>query len=296
MPADWRPILLERLLSAANPAGAWGYRPDSTGSAEPTALAALALAAAGGDTEPIVAALEWLVGLQDPEGAVPISAEAPSPHWPTTLTLIAWLRSPPSGSQTFAAPIENALSWLLNMRGKKVPLDPAVHDHDTTLVGWPWVAGSHSWIEPTAYAILALRAADKADDPRTREGVRLILDRALPDGGWNYGNRRVLEHVLRPFPATTGVALAALAGEPNDDRVGSALEYLIGELRRIRAPLSMAWGVIGARAWNAQPPETQAWLEACAVRLIDRPASPLYDSLLLLAGAEVCPLIDAPEV
>lgn len=293
---DWRPALVERLLHAVNDAGAWGYRTGSNGSAEPTALAALALATTGNASKRVAGALEWLARLQRDDGAVPISAEAEHPQWPTTLALLAWLRCTPPGAEIRAARIGKALSWVLHARGRKTPPDYAIHDHDSTLVGWSWVARTHSWIEPTAYALLALRAADQADHPRVREGVELILDRALPEGGWNYGNRRVLEHVLRPFPATTGVALAALAGEPREARVDVAIEYLVNELPRIRAPLSLAWGLIGLRAWDARPSEAQTWLEACARRLIEQPASPQYDALLLLAGADTCPLIKTPGV
>ncbi len=292
---DWRPVLVDRLLNAANTAGVWGYRAVSKGSAEPTALAALALAAVGDAPERVTAGLDWLARLQRRDGAVPISPGVPSPYWPTALALLAWLRCIPQSPLTHTAQSEKAIRWLTGTRGREVRPDPGVYDHDTTLIGWPWVAGCHSWLEPTGYAILALRAAGQAQHPRVREGVQLILDRALPDGGWNYGNRRVLEHVLRPFPATTGVALAALAGESRDDRIEKALEYLTEELRHVRTPLSLAWGLIGARAWNAEPPDTEEWLEARARRLIDQPASPHYDALLLLAGANTCPLIAASE-
>lgn len=295
MPDDWRHDLIERLLHAVNDSGAWGYRAGSAGSAEPTALAALALSATACAPERVTGALDWLASLQRDDGAVPISAEAEHSHWPTALTLLAWLRCAPPGADTYSVRIEKALSWLLEARGQKTPPDPAVYDHDTTLVGWSWVAGTHSWIEPTAYALLALRAADQADHPRTREGVELILDRALPDGGWNYGNRRVLEHVLRPFPATTGVALAALAGEPREAGIVAAIDYLTEELERVRAPLSLAWGLVGLRAWDARPSQSQAWLDACARRLIEQPASPPHDALLLLAGANTCALIENRE-
>lgn len=289
-------MLLKRLLEAANSSGAWGYRVGSSGGAEPTALAALALA---GDRQApgcVAAALQWLAGLQREDGAVPISAEADSPHWPTGLATLAWLRCVEGDDKTRAVHAQRALGWLLEARGRAIPPDGAIHDHDTTLVGWPWVAGTHSWIEPTSYALLALRAAGKTEHPRAREGVELILDRALPEGGWNYGNRRVFENILRPFPATTGVALAALGGEPREARIEAAIDYLSRELRRVRAPLSLAWGLIGLRAWSAQPPEASAWLETCARRLIEQPANPQYDALLLLAGAERCLLIDPAEV
>jgi hypothetical protein len=296
MPDDWRHDLIERLLHAANDAGAWGYCAGSTGAAEPTALAALALTANECASEHVSAALGWLAGLQREDGAVPISAEAEAPYWPTSLVLLAWLRCAARNNEGYAVQVKKALGWLLEARGQKVPPDPNLHDHDTTLVGWSWVAGTHSWIEPTAYALLALRAAGQTQHARTRAGVELILDRALPAGGWNYGNRRVLEHVLRPFPATTGVALAALAGERRETRIDAAIDYLANELARIRAPLSLAWGLIGLRGWNVQPPEAQTWLSECAQRLIAQPAHPLYDALVLLAGAPRCPLIKTVEV
>jgi hypothetical protein len=289
-------VLLERLLAAANSAGAWGYALGSSGSAEPTALTALALAGCGRAPEHVAAALRWLARLQCENGAVPISAGMDSPGWPTSLATLAWLRCAGEDNEPHSGQTEKALGWLLETRGQPISPDPDIHDHDTTLVGWSWVAGTHSWLEPTAYALLALRVAGRADHPRVREGVRLILDRALPGGGWNYGNRRVLEHVLRPFPATTGVALAALAGEPPEARIEAAISYLGRELPRIRAPLSLAWGLIGLRAWNAQPLGAQAWLGDAAGRLINQSAHPLYDALLLLAGASHCLLIEPAEV
>jgi hypothetical protein len=243
----------------------------------------------------VTAALLWLAGLQRPQGAVPISAEAGAPHWPTGLAALAWLRCAGEDDAVHEGPASRAVDWLFEDRGRAVAPDDAIHDHDTTLVGWPWVPGTHSWIEPTAYALLALRAAGRADHPRVREGVELILDRALPEGGWNYGNRRVLGNLLRPFPATTGAALAALAGEPQDDRIAAATAYLTRELPRIRAPLSLAWGLIGLQAWNARPRDAGAWLTESALRLVDQPAAPHYDALLLLAGAESCCLTEVAE-
>ena len=83
--------------------------------------------------------------------------------------------------------------------------------HDTTLIGWPWVADTHSWLEPTAMTILALCRDGRADHPRVRAGLRLIRDRAIAAGGWNYGNNIAFGRDLRPQPAPTGLALLALA-------------------------------------------------------------------------------------
>ena len=105
---------------------------------------------------------------------------------------------------------------MLNVSGRPVERGDAAQrfvGHDTTLQGWPWVVGTHSWVEPTAISMFALRSAGQAGHPRCREAVKLLLDRQLPAGGWNYGNTTVLGHVLRAQVQPTGLALAALADE-----------------------------------------------------------------------------------
>lgn len=149
---------------------------------------------------------------------------------------------------------------------------------------------THAWVEPTAYAILALRGAGKGEHPRVREGTQLILDRAIPGGGWNYGNPRVYRNTLRPFPGTTGIALAALAGQPSDSRIESGIAYLSHELRRVRSPMSLGWGLIGLTAWGRRPDEASVWLEECARHALRSAPNAMYDALLLLADLDPCPL------
>jgi hypothetical protein len=45
------------------------------------------------------------------------------------------------------------------------------------------------------------------------------LDRRCVDGGWNYGNKRVLGETLPSYPETTGLALIGLAGSGADLRI-----------------------------------------------------------------------------
>ena len=116
----------------------------------------------------------------------------------------------------------SAVAWLLAIRGK--PGRPIPHNpmgHDVTLVGWPWVADTHSWVEPTAASLLALAPSVPSDQPRLAEGVRVLLDRAISTGGWNLGNPIVFGQTFRPLPGPTGLALLALgAGGPRGDAAG----------------------------------------------------------------------------
>ena len=149
-------------------------------------------------------------------------------------------------------------------------------------------------MEPTAYAILALRAKGYADHPRLREGVELLLDRALPDGGWNYGNTKTLGQILQPFPCTTGIVLTALALEPGNNKIDESIRYLTHELSRIRSPLSLSWGLMGLSAWDARPRQARGWLRESVNRIKDREPNALHAAMILLADAQQNPLISVP--
>jgi hypothetical protein len=219
--------------------------------------------------------------------------DAPHASWPTALALLAWTRCAADHAQSSESPSPNAVAHLLRSHGRQAAVNPRLFDHDGTIPGWPWVEGAGAWIEPTGYAVLALRSVGLGDHQRVRDGVRMILDRALPDGGWNYGNRRVIDHVVSPFPAPTGIALAALAGEPRDPHVERAIAYLRSALRRVRTPLSLGWGLIGLRAWGEFPHGADDWLRESAIDHLSRPPAPYLDALLTLAGAKRCLLAES---
>src|SRR5262249_34182668 len=83
-----------------------------------------------------------------------------------------------------------------------------------------------SWVEPTSWAILVLRRLGQGEHPRVREGITLLLDRALDDGGVNYGNRRILGIALEPIPTPTALMLMALQGLPAHPKITAAVAYL----------------------------------------------------------------------
>ncbi len=246
-------------------------------------MACLALSARGLTSERRENGLEWLARFQRDDGSVPVTPNVSSPCWPTGLAVLAWTAARAMSVTRFETQTERSVRWLLATRGRRVKYRPDLIGHDTSLRGWPWVDDTHSWVEPTAYAVLALRAAGVSSHPRVREGVRLLADRAFSDGGWNYGNTLVLGNTLRPFPATTGIALTALAGEPREAHIDVSLGYLADELRGIRSPFTLAWGLIGLSAWDARPTDADKWLADSTARALRREPDALEDALLLLA-------------
>ena len=107
-------------------------------------------------------------------------------------------------------PIARAVEWALDDQGETHDAAPYV-GHDTTLVGWSWAANTHSWLEPTAMFVLALKAVGQSQHARTREAVRLLVDRLLPA-------RRL--QLWQHDRARPGTAAARAAHRNRDDGAG----------------------------------------------------------------------------
>lgn len=179
--------------------------------------------------------------------------------WPTALSVLAW-----NGSQVHERHSSRAVEFLLNTTGnhwKKGPDDP--FGHDPSVLGWPWIDGTHSWIEPTALAVIALQVAGHGQHDRVSQAIRMMLDRQLPHGGWNYGNTMVFGRELHPMPESTGAALVGLAGQVEPGAVARSLDYLHGEVDRLRTPVSLGWALLGLAAWERWPMNGGALIERC---------------------------------
>jgi hypothetical protein len=252
-------------------------------------------------------ALDWLAQLQAADGAVGVDATHATPNWPTGWAVLVW-RLAAASAHDYDESVRRGLRWLVEAKGLAREPDPLM-GHDVTIQAWPWVDGTSSWIEPTAIAVLALAAlaalatADSVEEPRLRDGVRLLCDRVLPAGGWNYGNRIVLGAVLRPQVQPTGLALAALAasnkvaalsktGENLVDRktLGPSLDYLDLSLRGRCTPASTCFALIGLAAHGRRPAAADAMLESTFRSVCARGGSPYHLALVAHAalGAQ-CP-------
>jgi hypothetical protein len=146
------------------------------------------------------------------------------------------------------------------------------------------VAETHSWVEPTVAAILALAKAGYSDSHRLFDGRRLLRDRALPSGGWNFGNTVVLNLELRPQPGPTAWALLGLVGDdPASRPVWLGLEYLRHALPT-RAAMSLGLSILAMSAWSQRPRAANAWLAAAAPDSMRRSDVAFQLAFLVLAA------------
>jgi uncharacterized protein (DUF362 family) len=254
--SDLTPIL-DRLAGLASADGGWGYQPGQPAHLEPTCLAVLALACQperyGSHVE---AGLRAIESHAQPDGSYRLGRGRPQAAWPTALVLFT--RAALGHPTTAHAVTAEKLSAI---RGRVLKADPEVadmQDIDLQLVGWPWAEETFSWVEPTAWACLALRAVGKGDHPRVRDGLRLILDRAFDTGGVNYGNRFVLGKRTEPIPGPTALMLLALQGVTDEPRIDAAKGYLRVHGDQTTDLEHLAWIKLALAAWSEDEPTRAA--------------------------------------
>jgi len=247
------------LLRRALPGGGFSSRPNGQFQVDSTAWGILAVKAIGGSEDLLDRSQRVVMREQRQDGRLCMSNSHPDSYWPTPLAILAWHDSQPCRDAQ-----QRALRFLLNTTGVHFPRESdAPSAHDSLLKGWPWVGGTHSWVEPTALCIMALRSAGHGQHERVQEAVRMLLNRQLPHGGWNYGNTFVFGKELHPMPESTGAALAGLAGSVDRDAVLPSLHYLQSEATRLQTPISLGWSLIGLACWDLWPLTGSALVERC---------------------------------
>jgi Prenyltransferase and squalene oxidase repeat len=201
-----RPMIFDaaarHLLDARNDDGGFGPGAAVPSEPEPTALAAIALA----DER----ARSWLERRQRDDGSFGVVDGFVRDEAATGLAAIAVGPGPAR---------ERALDRLEALEAVRVASTDAI-PVDPNLPGWPWMGGTAGWVDPTASSLLALRLL-RPESPRIADAVGFLRERRCVDGGWNYGNRVVLDEELPPYAHTTALALVALRGlEPTLEAEG----------------------------------------------------------------------------
>jgi hypothetical protein len=270
---------LDLLLRTRDGAGGWGWMPGGPANTECTALAVLACRSAAEPAPAATAAAEagtaWLHSHQRHDGSWPLNGEVEGSSWMTSVAVYALS----GGTAADAAAAVRGAEWLVGQRsrGRSTALKvvqrllrsrPAV-DQDPDLAGWPWTADTSAWVEPTAWAMLALKrlrgrpGAAQAEE-RIAEAERLLIDRMCNGGGWNYGNRAVRGYELVPFPDTTALALVALQDRRSADVTGASIVRLKELLAGYRSVLVLA---LSSHALAVHGHGTQALRTELAARL-----------------------------
>lgn len=220
-----------------NADGSWGYRPGQPGAGEPTLLAA----AAG-----LRPSLSWL--------------EEAELGWSRLMAPVC-LQSHAEAAAFRAQTVDH----ILDHQGTG---GETAGSFDGDLPGWPWVEGTFSWVEPTAWAVHSLRAVGDPTDPRVVErvtgGLAVLADRQCTDGGWNAGTPDILGSELFGYLYLTGLVLSALPR--GHSAVRGAQRFLLDVVKR-PSPLNLSWAILGGEVHGFGSSE---WVERlCAAQDAD---------------------------
>jgi hypothetical protein len=224
------------LIQSQIPGDGWGYRSDSFQAyPEPTCYSLLALA----DTSFSVAEpLEWLANLVNENGQLYLPSDD-SPNWGTSHLIIALSRL------NLLPDVRRAsIDWLLEWKSQYIESTEVV-TLDGSLIGWPWISDTFSWVQPTSYAVFALKLVGLREHARVKEAEALLFDRVCPGGGWNFGNPIILDRPIDPSLSETAIALFALQDVPEAaDEIDSGLTILEEKLAQYPSALSLALSIL----------------------------------------------------
>jgi hypothetical protein len=253
--------LLDFLTAARSQDGSWGYFAGKAGRLEPTSWAMLALLDNGlrmqeaGLTAAIAALSRW----QQPSGLladVPHGLPNLASNGLAALVLHRMRERYPTGTSGYEQLETNLVGGIGRIKGIRTGTFDAMRQ-DNRLQGWPWIDATFSWVEPTAWCLLALKRASRDRrvdrvDSRIIEANRLLFDRCCKPGGWNYGNSNVFGKDLRPYVPTTAVALMALQDQRTAPQVARSLEWMTGhmteEVSGMALSLALLTGIVGGQA------------------------------------------------
>ena len=285
--------LLTRLAALANPDGGFGYHAGKASHPEPTCLALMAFATARNEfAQPIANALAALERNRQSDGSYKLADGRPEATWTAAIALYTRLA-------LGAAPdeVKPTVGRVLAVESRVMAKEPETadmeNDIDLSLLGWPWAATNFGWVEPTAWACLALRAAGLENHARVQQGLKLLLDRAFDSGGANYGNRVVLGTSTEPIPGPTAVLLLAVQGAVDHPRVDAAIGYLRMNAVKGTDLEHLAWAKVALSVHDSDTatrdlfPELDAKILAAAT---DPTTSPHRLALAALALGDTNPL------
>jgi hypothetical protein len=252
--------------------GWWPYNHGLGPSTEATAWCALAIMVAADKSIATFAdTVSFLLKTQNKDGGWSTSPGIKISEWSSSPALLA-LRLLPDKSDNrsgeIARAIDQAFSFLFEMRtdywrpiGRLLVFLSKGAEGLNYGRGWPWTHDTAHWVEPTSYALLALKLPHLPDKVSLREAAKHAnlyfhehacrTGEGAPPCGWNHGSNYCLEVFLPPYTVTTAEALVALQDDARNDTVAGGIKHLLQANDDSNSALALAWSIIALDAYGS---------------------------------------------
>jgi len=270
---------LSLLRKLQNADGGWAFHAGEQSRVEPTCWALRALFASEpyADDQVFREAARFLQASQLADGSWPATSQMSMGSWVTSLAC-----SVLSVDALSADNVKAGLKWICEdfprdsslLRRFVQSLRPksATVSQNDSYRGWGWTPRTSSWVEPTTFALMALREADPKLLPanasqRRKLAISLLYDRMCPGGGWNCGNPRVYGVDGDALVLATCWALLALRrgmpGETAPEKPGRALsiEWLRKEFANTQSAGSLAVARMTLEHYGIELPQAERNLQ-----------------------------------
>jgi hypothetical protein len=256
---------LSLLRELQNADGGWPFHVGEQSRVEPACWALRALFASEpyADEQVFRKAACFLQTSQLADGSWPAASQMRMGSWVTSLAC-----SVLSGDALSADNVKAGLKWICEdfprdsspLRRFVQSLRPksdTVSQNDSYR-GWGWTPRTASWVEPTAFALMALQEAKPHQLPknaaeRRNLAVSLLYDRMCPGGGWNCGNPRVYGVDGDALVLATCWALLALRDAPEKPGRTLSLAWLQKEFSKIESAGSLAVACMTLQNYGIEP-------------------------------------------
>jgi hypothetical protein len=261
------------LRDAQDSDGGWGFHADARSRVEPTCWAIKALTSRELvdelERDAVARGLDFLAAAQLVDGSWPSTPEEKTGCWVTSLA--CWVLAG-AGNEKYFNAIASGLRWvcedwprdssLWQRWLRKLSSAERHSKQNDALRGWGWTPGTSSWVEPTAFALLALEnettELSGAAEKRRKLGEAMLYDRMCPGGGWNCGNPEVYGVAGEPLVIPTTWALVALRRHAARRENAESLAWMEKNFAKIQGPGSYAVARVCLAAYGRQWNENAA--------------------------------------
>lgn len=240
--------------------GLWPYFPGQKPSTEATAWCAIAMR---DDAAVAESALNALIAACNADGGWSTEPKFVPSDWTSGPALLALRVLHEQSKQTRASEkaIQKGLEYMFDSRtefyGTFARLLLLMANGKQGLEyarGWPWSPSCFHWIEPTSYALLALKVPTLPKAGVYAEIIsranQFVIEHECKGGGWNHGSAFCLQSYLPPYIVTTAEALLALQERPDLEAVKAGLQFLEKTEPDECSAMEHAWAILALHAHN----------------------------------------------